>query len=98
PEAPAPRTTHAVHVRNLTTPNAPILVAGQLTLATVVPPRAEEQLAPAPEATAEAAEPELIRKPREHEEGEPAEGEREAKPAKAEKAEKAEKPKGGKES
>ncbi len=89
---------HSVHVSNLSIPNATILVAGELTLATVVPPRAEEELAPAPEATAEVAEPELIRKVREDEEGEAAEGEGEAKPAKAEKTEKAEKPKGGKES
>ena len=92
---------HSVHVSDLSIPNATILVAGELTLATVVPPRAEEELAPAPEATADVAEPELIRKVREDEEGEAAEGEAEAKPAKgekAEKAEKAEKPKGGKES
>jgi large subunit ribosomal protein L25 len=89
---------HSVHVSNLSIPNATILVAPELTLATVVPPRAEEEVAPAPEAAAEVAEPELIRKPREDEEGEAVEGEGEAKPAKAEKAEKAEKPKGGKES
>src|SRR5437660_6079319 len=73
---------HSVHVSNLSIPNATILVAGELTLATVVPPRAEEELAPAPEATAEVAEPELIRKPREDEEGEAAEGEGGATPAK----------------
>ena len=89
---------HSVHVSNLSIPNATILVAAELTLATVVPPRAEEELAPAPEAAAEVAEPELIRKPREDEEGEAVEGEGEAKPAKAEKTEKVEKPKGGKES
>jgi large subunit ribosomal protein L25 len=89
---------HSVHVSNLSIPNATILVAPELTLATVVPPRAEEELAPAPEAAAEVAEPELIRKVREDEEGEAVEGEGEAKPAKAEKTEKAEKPKGGKES
>jgi large subunit ribosomal protein L25 len=89
---------HSVHVSNLSIPNATILVAPELTLATVVPPRAEEEVAPAPEAAAEVAEPELIRKPREDEEGEAVEGEAEAKPAKAEKPEKAEKPKGGKES
>ena len=90
---------HSVHVSNLSIPNATILVAPELTLATVVPPRAEEELAPAPEAAAEVAEPELIRKPREDEEGEAVEGEGEAaKPAKAEKTEKVEKPKGGKES
>ena len=89
---------HSVHVSDLSIPNATILVAPELTLATVVPPRAEEEVAPAPEATADVAEPELIRKVREDEEGEAAEGEAEAKPAKAEKTEKAEKPKGGKES
>src|SRR6266481_1072890 len=44
-----------------------------LTIATVVPPRAEEVAAPTPEAATEVAEPELIRKVREDEEG--AEGE-----------------------
>jgi large subunit ribosomal protein L25 len=88
---------HSVHVSDLRIPNAHILVAAELTLATVVPPRAEEALTPAPEATAEVAEPELIRKVREDEEGEAAEGEAEAKPAKAEKTEKVQKPKGGKE-
>ena len=88
----------SLHVRDLQIPNAEILVAAELTLVTVVPPRAEEVVTPAPEAAAEVAEPELIRKPREDEEGEAAEGEGEAKPAKAEKTEKAEKPKGGKES
>src|SRR6267154_1135250 len=88
----------SLHVEALTIPNATILTHKDLTIATVVPPRAEEELAPAPEATADVAEPELIRKPREDEEGEAVEGEAEAKPAKAEKTEKAEKPKGGKES
>jgi large subunit ribosomal protein L25 len=89
----------SLHVRDLAIPNAVILTGADLTIATVVPPRAEEVAAPTPEAAAEVAEPELIRKPRE-EEGEGAEGEGE--PAggegKAPKAEKAEKPKGGKES
>ncbi len=90
----------SLHVRDLTIANAAILTGTDLTIATVVPPRAEEVVAPTPEAAAEVAEPELIRKPREEEEGEAAEGEggAEAKPAKAEKPEKAEKPKGGKES
>jgi len=85
---------HSVHVSNLSIPNATILVAPELTLATVVPPRAEEELAPAPEAAAEVAEPELIRKVREDEEGEEgaAEPGAEAKPAEAKP--KAEKPKG----
>jgi large subunit ribosomal protein L25 len=90
----------SLHVRDLTIAHAAILTGTDLTIATVVPPRAEEVVAPTPEAAAEVAEPELIRKPREEEEGEAAEGEggAEAKPAKAEKPEKAEKPKGGKES
>src|SRR3989441_8543754 len=41
-----------------------------LTIATVVPPRAEEVAAPTPEAAAEVAEPELIRKVREGERSE----------------------------
>jgi len=101
----------SLHVRELNIPNATILTLADLTIATVVPPRAEEVTAPAPEAAAEVAEPELIRKVREGEEEEgegAAEGaaKPEAKgapaaPAKAEKPEKpekAEKPKGGKES
>ncbi len=98
----------SLHVRDLQIPNATILTAPELTIATVVPPRAEEVAAPTPEAAAEVAEPELIRKVREGEEEEgeaAAEGgaKPEAKaapapPAKGEKSEKAEKPKGGKES
>ena len=87
----------SLHVRDLNIPNATILTHGDLTIATVVPPRTEEVVAPAAEAVAEVAEPELIRKPRE-EEGEEGEGEAEGKAAEAKpKAEKAEKPKGGKE-
>ncbi len=84
----------SLHVRDLVIPDAVILTGAELTIATVVPPRAEEVAAPTPEAAAEVAEPELIRKPRE-EEGEAAEGEGEpaAGEAKAPKAEKAEKPK-----
>lgn len=84
----------SLHVRDLAIPNAVILTGADLTIATVVPPRAEEVAAPTPEVAAEVAEPELIRKPRE-EEGEAAEGEAEAEggEAKAPKAEKAEKPK-----
>ena len=86
----------SVHVSELSIPNAVILTGADLTIATVVPPRAEEVVAPTAEATTEVAEPELIRKVREDEEG--AEGE--AAPAgeekgKAPKAE--EKPKGKKE-
>lgn len=89
------------HVSDLTIPNAVILTGADLTIATVVPPRAEEVAAPTAEATTEVAEPELIRKVREEEgeegegaaaEGKP-EGKAEAKP-KAEKAEKPEKSKG----
>lgn len=89
----------ALHVRDLQIPHAHILTLADLTIATVVPPRAEEVVAPTAEAVAETTEPELIRKVRdeEGEEGEAAEGKAgDAKP-KAEKAEKAEKPKGGKE-
>src|SRR3989442_453768 len=96
----------SLHVRDLTIPNARILTDGDLTIATVVPPRAEEVAAPTPEAATEVAEPELIRKVREgeEEEGEAAgEGGAPAKPeakggAAPAKAEKTEKPKGGKES
>ena len=103
----------SLHVRDLSIPNAKILTDAELTIATVVPPRAEEVAAPSPEATTEVAEPELIRKVREGEEeegeaGAAAEGGAPAKPeakggggaapAKGEKTEKAEKPKGGKES
>ena len=85
---------HSLHVRDLVIPNATILTQADLTIATVVPPRAEEVAAPTPEAAAEVAEPELIRKVRE-EEGEEGEGEAEGKAAPTEA--KAEKPKGGKE-
>jgi len=96
----------SLHVRDLTIPNAKILTDGDLTIATVVPPRAEEVAAPTPEAATEVAEPELIRKVREGEEEEgeaAAEGGAPAKPdakggAAPAKAEKTEKPKGGKES
>src|SRR5437899_1962259 len=67
----------SLHVRNLQIPNVTILTHSDLTIATVVPPRAEEVTAPTPEAVAEVAEPELIRKVREGEEeaeGEAAEG------------------------
>ena len=102
----------SLHVRDLTIPTAKILTDAALTIATVVPPRAEEVAAPTPEAATEVAEPELIRKVREGEEeegegGAAAEGGAPAKPegkgaggggAAPAKAEKAEKPKGGKES
>ena len=69
---------HSLHVRDITIPNAHILTSGDLTVATIVAPRTEEVAAPTPEAAAEVAEPELIRKPREEAEGE--EGEAEAPP------------------
>jgi large subunit ribosomal protein L25 len=85
----------SLHVRDMTIANAVILTGADLTIAVVVPPRAEEVAAVTPEAAAEVAEPELIRKVREDEEGE--EGAEGAAPAegKAPKAE--EKPKGKKE-
>lgn len=88
----------SVHVSDLVIPNATILTQADLTIATVVPPRAEEVVAPAAETGVEVAEPELIRKVRE-EEGEEGAGEAEGKAeGKAAPAEaKAEKPKGGKE-
>src|SRR5947209_14827638 len=67
----------SLHVRHLQIPNVTILTHSDLTIATVVPPRAEEVTAPTPDAVAEVAEPELIRKVREGEEeaeGEAAEG------------------------
>src|SRR2546425_10071817 len=67
----------SLHVRDLAIPNATILTQDDLTIATVVPPRAEEVATPTPEAAAEVAEPELIRKVREGEEeaeGEAVEG------------------------
>lgn len=90
---------HSLHVRDLVIPNATILTQADLTIATVVPPRAEEVAAPTPEAAAEVAEPELIRKVREEEGEEGAEGEAagEAKGKAAAPEAKAEKPKGGKE-
>src|SRR5213595_211672 len=61
----------SLHVRDLSISNAAILTGADLTIATVVPPRAEEVAAPTAEAaTTEVAEPELIRKVREGEEGE----------------------------
>jgi large subunit ribosomal protein L25 len=84
----------SLHVRDLSIPNAVILNGPDLTIATVVPPRAEEVAAPTPEAATEVAEPELIRKVREGEEGEEGEAPPADEKGKAPKAE--EKPKGGK--
>ena len=66
---------HSLHVRDITLPNAHILTSGDLTIATIVPPRTEEVAAPTAEAAVEVAEPELIRKPREEAEGEVGEAE-----------------------
>lgn len=88
----------SLHTRDLTIANAVILTGADLTIATVVPPRAEEVAAPTPEAATEVAEPELIRKVREDEEGvegEAAPGGAAEEKGKAPKAE--EKPKGKKE-
>ena len=87
----------SLHVRDLTIANAAILTGADLTIAVVVPPRAEEVVAPTAETATEVAEPELIRKVREDEEGEEGEGAApaEGKEGKAPKAE--EKPKGKKE-
>ncbi|HET8712849.1 MAG TPA: 50S ribosomal protein L25/general stress protein Ctc [Gemmatimonadales bacterium] len=86
----------SLHVSDLSIPNAVILAAADLTIAVVVPPRAEEVAAPAAEGATEVAEPELIRKVREGEEGE--EGAEGAAPAEGKAAAKAEeKPKGKKE-
>lgn len=95
----------SLQVQALSIPNATILTQANLTIVTVVPPRAEEVATPAAEgATTETVEPELIRKVREgdEEEGEAGAEGKEAKPeGKAEakpKGEKGgEKPKGGKE-
>jgi large subunit ribosomal protein L25 len=84
----------SLHVRDLTIGNAVILTGGDLTIAVVVPPRAEEVVAPTPEAAAEVAEPELIRKVREDEEGEEGAAEPGAEGKPAEAKPKAEKPKG----
>ena len=87
----------SLHVRDLSIANATILTGADLTIAVVVPPRAEEVVAPTADAVAEVAEPELIRKVREDEEGVEGEGAApaEGKEGKAPKAE--EKPKGKKE-
>src|SRR6266566_4253799 len=78
----------SLHVRDLSIPSATILTHADLTIATVVPPRAEEVAAPTPEAATEVAKPEL----------KAGGGAAAAKGEKGEKSEKAEKPKGGKES
>lgn len=88
----------SLHVSALTIPNAQILTGADLTIAVVVPPRAEEVAAPTAEAATEVAEPELIRKVREGEEGEEGAEAGGAAPAEGKAAPKAEeKPKGKKE-
>src|SRR5712691_6563722 len=79
----------SLHVRDLSIANAKILTDADLTIATVVPPRAEEVAAPSPEAGTEGG---AAAKPEAKGAGGGGGG---AAPAKAEKAEK---PKGGKES
>jgi large subunit ribosomal protein L25 len=91
----------SLHVRDLAIPNATIHAAPDLTIATVVPPRAEEVAAAPAEGAPETAEPELIRKVREDEEGEGeegAEGKADKPEAKGKADKPADKPKGGKES
>src|SRR5258705_735910 len=85
----------SLHVSALSIANAVILTGADLTIATVVPPRAEEVAAPVAEAATEVAEPELIRKVREGEEGEEGEAAPAPEGKAAPKAE--EKPKGKKE-
>jgi len=64
--------TKSLHVREVQVERATILTDPDATICTVVPPRAEEEVAApaAGEAAAEPAEPELIRKPKAEEEGE----------------------------
>ncbi len=80
----------SIHVRDIKIERAVILTEGDGTLCTVAAPRAEEvAVVPGAEAATDAAEPELIRKPKpEDEEGEGAEEAKDAKPgAKPAKAE-----------
>jgi large subunit ribosomal protein L25 len=70
----------SIHVGELTVEKLEIMNDAGQTVCTVVAPRAEEVVAPTPEAEV-VAEPELIRKPKE--EGEEAEGEPEAEAGKA---------------
>lgn len=67
----------SLHVSDIKLEQGTILTHAGETVCTVVPPRVEEVAAPAPEAAAEPAEPELIRKPRAEEEPE-AEGQEQA--------------------
>ena len=81
----------SLHVRDIRAEGITILTDPDATLCTVVPPRAEEVVAPTAEAATEVAEPELIRKPKDEEEGEgEGEGEEEGGKPKAEAKPKAE--------
>ena len=60
----------SIHVRDLQVPNAEILTDPNRTVCTVVPPRVEEEPVAAAAEAEEGAEPELIRKRPEEEEGE----------------------------
>jgi large subunit ribosomal protein L25 len=60
----------SLHVGDIKVAHATVLTHRDDTVCTVVPPRAEEVVAPVAEAAAEPAEPELIRKARAEEEGE----------------------------
>jgi large subunit ribosomal protein L25 len=75
----------SIHVRDLALEKLELMNDGGQTVCTVVAPRAEEVVAPAPEA-AVVAEPELIRKPKEEGEEE-GEGEPEGKKPEAKKSE-----------
>ncbi|MSR05753.1 MAG: 50S ribosomal protein L25 [Gemmatimonadetes bacterium] len=75
----------SLHVRDLKFEGGTIITDGDSTLCTVVAPRAEEVTAPVPGAI-DVAEPELIRKPKDEEEGEEGEAEAEGGKPKAEAA------------
>src|SRR5437867_3141496 len=62
--------TKSLHVRDITLPKGEILTDPGVTICTVVPPRAEEEVAAPAAETVEPSEPELIRKPKGEEEGE----------------------------
>ncbi|HEX9631846.1 MAG TPA: 50S ribosomal protein L25 [Gemmatimonadales bacterium] len=68
------RLGQSLHVSDLTIPNAEILTDPTVTICSVVAPRVEaEPVEGVVEPTAEVAEPELIRKPKDEEEGEESE-------------------------
>jgi large subunit ribosomal protein L25 len=64
------RVGQSLHVSDLNIPSAEILTEPTTAVCTVVPPRVEVEEVPVAVAPEEAAEPELIRKPKEEEEGE----------------------------